>query len=256
MKRKLNLTIIAISLASCTLFAQSKIQVPYFKTLSGTEICGSPNCNPTIGAWAQIKGGYLFDGDVKKVFGRKFGKAGIFDNSPCVMRSPNDNEFKTLKKGTLKGTLDVAKKNEFESKVNADLMKLIEQYADVTDQVKADLLAELKRTVEARSKAAIELEYKIIQLENDFLDSEIEKCRNNLNKNEKVIVGLSILTVSGNWNSNTLKELFTNFEANVEAFKALDVEAKYRYEQSKQKILNAQFEPFTMIFNVAYKQKL
>ena len=254
MKRKITLTIAVAIMTTCTLLAQSKIQVPYFKTLSGNEICGSPDCNPTIGIWAPIKGGYLFDGDAKKVFGRKF-KKGIFDNFPCSDRLPLDTEFKTLKSGTLNGTLDITKKSDFSSKVTADLIKIINQYADVSENVKADLLAELKRTVDAKSNATIELEYKIIQLENDFLDKEIEQCRQKLGKKEKVVIGLSVLTVSGTWNSNALKELFTNFEAKAEAFKALDAEAKFKYEQSKQKILSAKYEPFSLIFNVAYRMK-
>ena len=255
MKPRIHLTIVVALFATTSLFAQSKIQVPYFKTLSGNEICGSQYCIPNIGIWAPIKGGYLFDGDAKKIFGRKFGKDGIFDNSPCATRLPNDSEFKTLRKGTLSGTLDVTKKTDFDSKVNADLTKIFDQYVNVNDTVKADLLAELKRTVDLKSKATVELEYEIIQLENGFLDNEIENCRKNLGKKDKVIIGVSVLKVSGTWNSNTLKDVFVNFEAKAEAFKALDGDAKYKYEQSKQKVLNAQFEPFSMIFNVAYKLK-
>jgi hypothetical protein len=238
-----------------SIFSQSKIEIPYFKTLSGNEICGSQNCNPTIGTWQGIKGGYLFDGDAKKIFGRKFGSKGIFDNSPCAARIPNENEFQTLKRGTVNGTLEESKKTNFEAKANADLTKIIEQYVNVNESVKADLLAELKRTINKKSTAAIQLEYKIIQLENSFLDVEIENCRKSLGKKEKVIVGLSVLTVSGTWNSNALKDAFSNFEANAAAFNALDAEAKVKYEENKKKVLEAKFDPFSMIFNVAYKFK-
>jgi len=255
MKNKVSITIVAALFATTTLFAQSKIQVPYFKTLSGREICGSQNCNPTIGVWAPIKGGYLFDGDAKKIFGRKFGKSGIFDNSPCATRLPNETEFKTLKSGTLNGTLDITKKSEFDVKVNADLTKIINQYVSVNETVKADLIAELKKIVDAKSEATIELEYKIIQLESNYLDTEIEQARKTLGKKEKIIIGLSVLTVSGSWNSNTLKDVFANFEANAAAFKALDAKAKLDYEQSKKKVLEAKFDAFSMIFNVAYKLK-
>jgi hypothetical protein len=228
MKNKLSITIIVALIATSTLFAQSKIQVPYFKTLSGNEICGSPNCNPTIGIWAPIKGGYLFDGDAKKIFGRKFGKSGIFDNLPCATRLPNETEFEIRKKGTLNGTLDVTKKSDFDSKVTADLTKIINQYVSVNETVKADILAELKRTVDTKSSAIIELEYNIIQLNNSYLDTEIEEARKKLGKKEKIIIGLSVLTVSGTWNSNTLKDVFANFEASAEAFKAFDADAKLK----------------------------
>lgn len=254
MKRKFSLTLAVALLTTCSLFGQSKIQVPYFKTLSGNEICGSPDCNPTIGVWAPIKGGYLFDGDAKSVFGRKFKKR-IFDNFACSDRLPLEAEFDTLKSGTLNGTLEVTKKDTFSSKVKADLIKIINQYVDVSKNVKADLIAELKRTVDSKSNATVELEYKIIQLKNSFLDKEIEKCRQTLDKHEKVIIGLSVLTISGTWSSNALRESFANFEATAGAFKALDAEAKLKYEQSKQKILNAKYEPFSLIFNVAYRLK-
>lgn len=263
--KNINLTIAVILWTSCSIFAQSKIQVPYFKTLSGNEICGSQNCIANnANTWATIYGGYLYDGDASKIFGRKyktygtigriFGKrGGIFENSSCASRLPNENEYKELRKGNLQGILDITKKTDFESKVNADLTKIINQYVNVNPTVKADLLAELKKTVDLKSNATVDLEYRIIQLEQEFLDNEIENCIKSLSKGEKVIVGLSVLTVAGTWNSNTLKEVFANFEANAGAFKALDAEAKSIYEQSKQKVLTAKYEPFSMIFNVTYR---
>jgi hypothetical protein len=98
MTTKFKTTIVVALLATSSLFGQSKIQVPYFNTLSGGEICGTPECIANnANTWAQIKGGYLFDGDASKIFGRKyktygffariFGKrGGIYENTPCATR--------------------------------------------------------------------------------------------------------------------------------------------------------------------------
>jgi hypothetical protein len=49
------------------LAAQKVIETPYFENLSGNEVCGKPNCNPSIGTWAPIKEGYLWDEDITSI---------------------------------------------------------------------------------------------------------------------------------------------------------------------------------------------
>lgn len=254
MKTKLFTALVAFAMTT-SLFAQEKIQVPYFQTLSGMEICGTENCNPTVGAWVPLVGGYLYDGDPKSILGRKMGKK-INDNRKCTSREPNDNEFQTLREGTLNGTLDIDKKDEFDVQVTTELTKIINQFIDVSKEVKAELLAEIENSVKSKSNAKIELKYKIIQLHRSYLDTEIETCRKTLKRSETVIAGISVLTVSGNWNSSTLKDIFRTFEANAKAFKMLDADAKLKYEESKNKVLEAKFEPFSLIFNVAYLGKI
>ncbi|MFD1015028.1 hypothetical protein [Winogradskyella rapida] len=250
MKSKIYLVLFALIIGNMT-FAQKKVQIPYFETLSGTEICGTKNCNPTNGIWQKIKGGYLFDGDLTEIFGRKF-KKGIFINSKCASRKPTENEFTTLKSGSLKGTLKTEKKKEFDSKINADLSKIINDNIDADASVKAELLAELKRTIESKSNSKIELEYKIVQIKNNYLDNEIDECQKSLKKKERVIIGVSVITVSGSWNSETLKDVFATFEANASAYETMTAELKTKYELDKEKALKAKFDPFSMIFNVSY----
>lgn len=250
MKTKITLFLLGLTITIST-YGQKKVQIPYFETLSGNEICGTKDCNPTNGIWQTIKGGYLFDGDLTEIFGRKF-KKGIFINSKCAPKKPTSEQYKVVKSGSLKGTLKTEKKNEFDSKISADLSKIINDNIDIDAAIKAELLAELKKTVEKKSKSKIELKYQIVQIENDYLDNEIKECRKTLKKKERVIIGVSVITVSGNWNSETLKDVFANFEANAEAFTAMTAELKNQYEAEKEKTLNAKFDPFSMIFNVSY----
>jgi hypothetical protein len=247
--------VVGIALLSFNANAQSSIQVPYFGTMTSQELCGRPTCQPGMGGfWAPVKGGRLYDGEVGNILGRSFRKS-LFETSPCTQRTPTENDINVLARNDLSGRVEESKKKNFDAEVNANLAKLINTQIVLPESVKANLLAQLKNAVETETSQNIELEYKIIELKQPYVDSEVDGCYARLPKRHKIITGIGVITVKGSWASNTLKKAFNNFEANASAFDGLSAEAKAEYERSKERVLSGKFDPLSMIINSSYKYK-
>lgn len=234
--------------------AQKKIEVPYFGNMTSEELCGSSDCKPTNAQyWATVKGGKLYDGVPGNILGRSFRK-GIFETNPCVSRVPSDNDVNVLGIHNLSGKVEENKKKDFDATINANLTRLINQQ-NLPDSIKAELIAQIKNSVETATSRNVELVYRVVELKQPYIDEQVDACLARLERKRKILTGVSLITVKGDWTSNTLRDAFRKFEANATLFSSLSADVKTNYEKSKQTLLSGNFEPFSLIISTAYKYK-
>lgn len=234
--------------------AQNTVNVPYFGKMTSLELCGSPNgCkSPTSPYWASVKDGKYYDGTPGSILGRGFKT--IFDSYPCVTRIPVDTDVDTHNIHNLSGKVQENKKKEFDATIKANLTRLINSQ-NLPDSIKADLLTQLNNSVESATTRNIELVYKVLGLKQPYIDDQVKTCYTTLQKKHMVVTGISLISIKGNWTSNTLKDAFKKFEANAALFKSLSAEVKINYEKTKETLLNGSFEPFSTIHSVSYLYK-
>jgi hypothetical protein len=233
----------------------SDVYVPYFGKMTSIEVCGMPKCKPGAGAkWASIKDALFYEGEAGSILGRYYIKS-IFETSPCVRVAPKEQDIIITGRSVLNGKVEEDKKRNFDAQLSADLARIIDALGNMPAEVKADLQAQVRNSVTSETANNIDLEYKVIQLKNDYISSQVAACFGNLPKKSKVILGIGLITVNGSWTSNTLQKAFRNFEANSSAYKALSAEAKADYEKNKNRALSGNFDAFPLIISASYNYK-
>lgn len=255
MKKLLNFILVALMTVNFV-NAQSKIKVPYFDKMTAMEICGETTnfCQPTSSEkWAPVKG-KIFKGKIEYELFRSF-KNTIFETAPCPNAKLTDKDFVSKSIHKLQGSVASIEKQKFDEKIKANLTDLINKYfTSLSKSIKADIEAELVKNIKKETSQKIKLEYRTYDLTDAFIDDQLENCLSSIPKGQKVVTGISVLTIDGSWTTNTLKQTFANFEANVTAYDALTLESKNQYEKDKQTILTGDFEPLSVIFAVAYRK--
>jgi hypothetical protein len=249
MSKSLILSIIAC-LSGCG------ITVPYFDNLDPKYVCGdypSPYCQPNSSTkWTPIKSGVDYDGDPNHYLGRSFFK--YFQRDQCISSNITDSDVVISGKQNVNGVLNDNEKTEFSNKLSADIVALIETNGvPVPPGVKADVSTEVAKKIDNTDKSTIELEYKRIDLNMDFMDEHLASCIAKTPKNEKVATGISVITVSGKWSSDRVSETMASIEASA-SYSVLSDQAKAEYQQAKQRVLNGTFEPVAFVFAVAYRK--
>lgn len=234
--------------------AQKKIEVPYFGTMTPVELCGLPACKPTISPyWAMVNGGKFYDGVPGNILGRSFKKS-VFETNSCVFKVPIDNDVNVFATHNLSGKVQENKKKDFDATINANLTRLINSQ-NLPDSIKANLLAQIKNSVESATSKNIELIYKVVELKQPYIDEQVNACYAHLERKHKIVTGVSLISLKGNWTSNTLSDAFKKFEINAALFKSLSAEIKANYEKTKETLLNGNFEPFSLVLVTSYKYK-
>lgn len=136
------------------------------------------------------------------------------------------------------------------------MTQILRNKIDLSEDLKAKLIAELDKTVTRKTKNKISFSFKIIQLKNTGeIDKQVSKAFSKLEKGQKLITGISVVTISGQWTSNTLKEALGEFELNVGLNDVLSADAKLKYDKSKERILEGEVKEFGFIIGDSYKLK-
>jgi len=243
-----------ISLTLLTFFAsnaQSK-KVPFFGKMTYSEICGSgSDCLPTNGTKANIAGKIYYNGDPNSFLGMKFKKSPFpplaigFKNITAV-----DLDTFVVHNGSAK--IDVQQKKDFDAKISGDLKQIINSSTEIGDDLKAKILVEIDNEVKKETSKTIDFHFEIIQLKNTgSVGTEITNKLATLNKGEKLIVGISVMTISGSWTSKTLKTILDNFELTA-GYKELSADAKLKFQQAKDRALKGTVKPFSFIIGDTY----
>jgi len=255
MKKLMILLIMVIGLSNYAT-AQKTINVPYFGKMTAQELCGSSTefCQPTSSSrFAKVKA-KVYKGEIEYELFRKFKKS-IFETTPCSNSELSANDYTISSSNTLTASVESKEKKSFDQKLEANLTKIIGRFFGKLDEsIKADIKAELIKNIESETNQEIELEYIVYDLTQRFIDDNLSTCMDSDPKKRKIVTGISILTVSGEWTTDVFKKTFTNFEGNVQAFNALSVESKNEYEKEKKVILDGNFEAISIIFSVAYRK--
>ncbi|MFI1773374.1 hypothetical protein [Thalassobellus citreus] len=235
-------------------YSQKKRKIPFFGKVLLTELCGSDQCAPTYGIRAYIhkKDKLYYNGEYSSVLGRIF-KKDIFSSlsSSITNLTKDDVDYFVEVDGT--GSVEEKSKKEFDANLTATLTDLLRKDIDLKKNLKAKLLAEVDKIVENKTRNNIEYSFKIIQLKRTGdIDNKVATAVSNLNKDEKLIVGISVVTVSGNWTSKSLKEVINKFEATAGWSDSLSAEAKLNYEKSKKRVLEGKVKEFGFIIADSY----
>lgn len=253
-----NLILLSIALLMFINAYSQKQEIPFFGKVELKELCGSNNCLGSYGikAYVHKNDKLYYNGDYNSILGRVFKKS-IFDTKPSGLRSitNEDVDYFAEHKGT--GKLEKNTKVEFDANLTANIDEILKNEIQLPEEFKIKLLTESKNTVSKRSGNTIDFSFRIIQLKNvGDIDKQLNEAFVKLEKGEKIITSISVVSISGQWTSNTLKEVFDNFELNAALNDKLSVESKLKYEKSKDLVLKGEVKEFSFIIGDTYKIKM
>jgi hypothetical protein len=254
MKSILLTLMIAISLGANS----QRRDIPFFGKVALSDLCGSDDCRPSHGTKAYInkKDKLFFDGNYNTILGKTFRKNDIFNMTASSMRDITDNDVNRFLEVTGSGTLDVNQKKSFDASLSADLKQLLKDKISLPEDLKVDLLAELENSVKKETQTKIDYGFEIIELKKSGdIDRELTRVISTLVKGDKIVTGISVVTVSGSWTSNTIRHALDSFEAKVGLKDKLSAEAKLEYERTKTQILQGNFKKFSFIIGDSFKIK-
>lgn len=257
MKKFLALSTGILMLASTNGFAQSKVDVPYFGPIKTSVLCGgaTSDCQPTNASLYAPVAGKFYDGDVSSALAVVF--TDYFDPDPlCAgVIEPTEKDTDPFNVNTFSARVQQNKQTAFSAQLVLPFTKLVlDRLTTLPASVKADAIAKFKAAVAKGIQQDFQLEYKVIQLNKNYMRNVITPCFNSLKPGKSIAVGVSVITIGGSWSSATIKEALVAIEATA-AFQSMSAEAKAEYNNQKSTVLAGSFKPFSMIFKVAYKTK-
>lgn len=250
--RKFTLIILTVFL-SMNAYSQKR-KIPFFGKIKLSELCGSNDCRGSWGekAYVHKNDRLYYNGNYNSILGRVF-TTSIFDTRISGLNNITKDDVDYFAEQNGSGSLLKNVKTEFDAKLNADLSELLRKEVDLPEDLKAKLLAELDNTITRRTNNTIDFGFKIIQLKNvGDIGAQITDIRSRLNENQKLITSISVVTISGEWTSYTLKEVLNTFEANVDLEEVLSAQAKLTYDKSRERVLGGRVKEFGFIIGDTY----
>jgi len=250
MKKVIALLGVATAITGCG------ITVPYFENLDPEYVCGnypSPYCQPNSSKqYSPVKSGRDYDGNPNNYLGRSF--ESFFETTPCVSAAVTDTDVVISGVQGVTGTLKDEEQTKFANKLSADIVALVQMNGvPVPPGVSADISAEVERKIKNTDTSSIQLEYKRIDLKQEFMDAHLQNCLDKTPKNLDVSTGISVITVSGSWTSDKVVDTLASVEAKA-SYSILSDSAKAEYQQAKTRALSGQFKPVSFIFAVAHRK--
>jgi len=237
------------------------IKIPYFDKLSYNEVCGGhpKKCQPQSSKeWDPIEPGVDFSGDYSDLLGQKYNdRSSIFETSDFVDRtSINSNSYEIKGKNKIEGRINKTSKNDFKAALKADILKLFSEQSKANfSDVDINLDSQITSVIDRTDISSINLEYKRVDLTKRFINTHITPKLTDLSSKDKVITGISLITVEGNWSRSKVTELFAQLEATGE-YRTLTSSAKNNYKRDKNRILNGKFESLQYCISAAYRRGL
>jgi hypothetical protein len=256
MKKTLILSIIITLLFSINGYSQKR-KIPFFGKVKLTELCGSSDCRPSYGikAYVHKKDKLYYNGNYNSILGRVI-TGSIFDTDASGIGNITKNDVDYFVEHNGSGSLEKNSKTEFDANVTANLTQILKNTIDLPEDLKAKLIAELDKTVTKNTQNEISFSFKIIQLKNTGeIDKQVSEAFSKLKKGQKLITGISVVTISGKWTSNTLREALDEFELNIGLNDVLSADAKLKYDKSKERVLEGEVKEFGFIIGDSYKLK-
>lgn len=247
---------IIAAIGAATAITGCGITVPYFENLDPEYVCGnypSPYCQPNSSKqYSKVKSGRDYDGNPKNYLGRSF--ESFFETTPCVSAEVKDSDVDISGFQSVTGTLKDEEQTKFANKLSADIIALVQMNGvPVPPGVSADISAEVERKIKNTDTSSIQLEYKRIDLKQDFIDAHLQNCLAKTPKSLDVSTGISVITVSGSWTSDKVVDTLASVEAKA-SYSILSDSAKAEYQQAKTRALNGQFKPVSFIFAVSHRK--
>lgn len=245
---------LCVSVASIAAPASGQIRTPYFRTLSATEVCGGFNayCQPTSSQrYDRVRGADF--GELSEWLGTSY-RDSAFQRSPCVTSlSPNtdvrvsgENRFSAIFNNQYSGAL--------KSKLNVDLDQYLGAVLSVLPiafqaQLKADATDALTRSGTSRA----DFVYRRYDLSMAAMGRLLPDCYRRTNGQRKVVTGVSVVEMSGDWARSRLLEGIGKFEATTE-FIGLSPDIKANYNDRRQRALEGSFQPLSFVIATSWRK--
>lgn len=247
----------ALAIFSTPAVAQ-KIQVPFFEKLKVSDVCGgaSPYCVPTSSLNYDRVNGADFNGDLQDWLGTHYKNrnGALFNRESCYSDFSVEKDVSTAGLHNFFAIVDNRYAGNINSKLGIDLNKFLGGILSILPipvgiKLKADATDKLTNS----SAKNIGFVYKRIDLKLPAITKMMQVCRPVTGGTDRVVTGISIITVSGEWSYGKIVDAFGEFEASGE-FLGLSPDIKSKYTDERNKALSGKFEPLTMVIGVAYRQ--
>lgn len=253
---------ICVTLTGCAGFPgfATKVSIPYFASLTPDELCGgfNKNCQPSNSySYVKLKEPVDYRDPPGFILGRKF--KSIYQTSPCAPvptfkgRYADDDEVDYFGQAGIQGKLKRNSKLVVNAKISADVDSFVEQtFPEFPAEFKAGVKSELKKEISTSLSSSADITYHRMTLSQAYTDTKLRACLEQTPKNENVITGVSVITVSGNWASERIKDSLADVEASA-AYNNLSAELKATYTSKKTVALDGHFEPLPFVFIVGVR---
>lgn len=265
MKRAIALGIAAIAMTGCQSMPdwfKPKIKVPYFEPLTAAQLCGGFNryCQPTSSTTFERlrEPTDFFDGKPAALLGRSYSM--IYETAACtsvpnfVNRNSTDDDVTYSGQSGVVGTVASESQSAFNAGVSADIDKFVaETFPNFPQEFQAAAKAKLESKMQSALQQNASITYHRMDLTQAFIDAHLGECLDKLPSNRKVITGVSMITVSGDWSQTILRDILTELEASAE-YRSLSADLKASYTQRKSIALQGTFEPLAVPFAVAFRR--
>lgn len=246
---------------SCVVVATpsaAEVRVPYFSPLSDQAVCGGVprHCRPTSSEKFTRFGNdpVPYNGRPSQFLGRKFGR--IREAEPCVTAPISEADVNRSGRTTVSARARSNSVSRLQGKVAADLRTLVERVvATLPEGARAAAKAEVDRNVTTESVRNLVLEYERIDLNQVYIDNHIAACIASLGRNERMITGIAVMTVSGDWTRSRLRDVLAAFEASAAFREDISVDARARYEAEKNSVLNSALQPTSFLISAAWRKR-
>jgi len=235
--------------------ASAQIDVPYFKKMSKSDVCGGFNsyCQPASSIrYDRVRGADFVD--LAEWLGTSYPDKdnSVFQRSSCTapfeatdVIISGENNFSVSVNNAYTGQLH--------SKLDVDVAKYL---AVVLEVLPGGLAAKLK--ADATDKLALgnngkaDLTYRRYDLKMTALGRLLPACYAKTKGLRRVITGVSVISMSGSWSRSRLIDSFGAFEATAD-FIGLEPDIKAKYTDRRAKALEGQFKPMSFIIATAWR---
>lgn len=231
-----------------------KIRVPYFEPLTNKELCGgfSLRCQPVNSPnFHYLRNPIDWDGNPQSLIGRSFLSQFLIKNcgpTPSFKAPGAADDVIYYGGAAIAGRISESSRQEFNAEVSADLDKFIEQtFSTFPEGFKLALKEQVKSSLESSSVQTASIAYRRLTATDDYRDRQLAACRNGLPSNHQVIVGVSYITVTGDWTRQRVQDSLAAVEATA-AYQTLSAELKAAYTLKKSTALAGTFEPLHVPF--------
>lgn len=233
--------------------AVAQINVPYFSKLSKYEVCGGFNsyCQPASSRKYHVLRGADFGG-LDEWLGVSYNKT-AFQRTPCIGPFSKVDDVRVSGEQSFSASFDKKYNGRLRSVLNADIATYL---GAVLTSLPAGLQAKLKAdatdklTTSDNGKA--NFRYRRYDLTMAAMSNLLSDCYAKTKGKRKVITGVSVIEMSGDWARDRLIDSFGTIEASAD-FIGLSTEVKTAYTDARKKAANGTFQPLAFVIATAWR---
>lgn len=228
--------------------------MPYFSKLSAQEVCGAFTryCQPTSSFdYDRVRGADF--SNLSEWLGTSY-RNKVFQRSPCVASFSPDTDVRVSGENRFSAIFNNKYSGDLRSKLNVDLDQYLGAVLTVLPvglqaQLKADATDALTRSSTSRA----DFVYRRHDLTMAAMGRMLPACYARTNGKRKVVTGVSVVEMSGDWARSRLLEGIGKFEATAE-FIGLSPDIKANYNDRRQRALVGSFPPLSFVIATSWRK--